>query len=73
MSQSSDTALECSICLNVCIQPVELPCSHIFCYLCMKGFAQRGRKCALCRVDIPSDYMQNPKLIETVSYLSYIL
>ena len=64
MSQNSE--LECSICLQICVQPVQLPCTHVFCYLCMKGIAQRNRKCALCRVDIPQDFMQNPKLIDQV-------
>ena len=31
-----DDVLECAICLNPCMQPVQLPCSHVFCFLCAK-------------------------------------
>ena len=27
---------DCPVCLQTCIHPVKLPCSHIFCYLCVK-------------------------------------
>ena len=44
----------CSICLQQFTYPVELPCKHIFCFLCIKGFAlnQTSARCALCRQDI---------------------
>ena len=29
--------LECAVCLQTCIHPVQLPCRHIFCFLCVKG------------------------------------
>ena len=32
-----DGPLECAVCLQTCIHPVQLPCRHIFCYLCVKG------------------------------------
>jgi E3 ubiquitin-protein ligase RNF146 len=55
--------LECAICLQPCVHPVRLPCSHMFCYLCMKGVAVRNRRCALCRADIPEDFVRRPILV----------
>lgn len=55
----------CPICLQTCVHPVELPCSHIFCFLCIKGvFIQdhSSRRCAICRQGIPTDVLRNPRL-----------
>ncbi|KAL1129291.1 hypothetical protein AAG570_013820, partial [Ranatra chinensis] len=58
--------LECPVCLQSCIHPARLPCGHVFCFLCVKGIAQYGsRRCAMCRRPIPSDYLDNPVLVET--------
>ncbi|KAM3180933.1 hypothetical protein ACTXT7_015336 [Hymenolepis weldensis] len=47
---------DCPICLQPLLQPVEIPCGHIFCYLCLKGSAFHRRKCPLCRGDrLPSE------------------
>jgi E3 ubiquitin-protein ligase RNF146 len=54
---------ECAVCLQPCVHPVKLPCSHIFCYLCVKGVANRSRKCALCRTAIPPDFVNKPQLL----------
>lgn len=62
-SESGVEAIECSVCLQTCIHPVQLPCSHIFCYLCVKGVAHRSKRCALCRMEIPLDFFNNPILI----------
>ena len=35
-ADKEDDVLECAICLNPCMQPVQLPCSHVFCFLCAK-------------------------------------
>ncbi|XP_033100746.1 E3 ubiquitin-protein ligase rnf146-like [Anneissia japonica] len=61
---SSDNILECSVCLQTCIYPVELPCRHIFCFLCVKGAANRSKRCALCRKEIPVDYFNHPRLVK---------
>lgn len=61
-SEASDK-LECAVCLQPCIQPVKLPCRHIFCYLCVKGSAQQSKRCAMCRQEIPVNYLDNPQLI----------
>ena len=36
-SPRQDLILECAVCLQTCIHPVQLPCRHIFCFLCVKG------------------------------------
>jgi len=54
---------ECPVCLQPCVFPVKLPCSHIFCFLCLKGVAGRNRRCALCRADIPQDFVRRPVLV----------
>ncbi|GFX77984.1 e3 ubiquitin-protein ligase RNF146, partial [Trichonephila clavipes] len=55
--------IECAICLQPCIQPVQLPCSHVFCYLCVKGVTYQSKRCAMCRQEIPVNYLDNPLLI----------
>lgn len=65
-----DSTPECSVCLQPCLHPVQLPCTHIFCFLCVKGFAYRSKKCALCRRDVELDYFVDPivvKIREVVS------
>lgn len=55
--------LECPICLQSCQFPVQLPCHHIFCFLCVKGVVSRGKGCALCRHAISSDFLFKPNLL----------
>jgi len=60
---SSRAIMDCPICLQNCVHPVELPCSHIFCFLCIKGVAmQSNGRCAICRSAIPHDVLTNPRL-----------
>ncbi|KAM7540981.1 hypothetical protein Aperf_G00000036322 [Anoplocephala perfoliata] len=57
---------DCPICLQPLLQPVEIPCGHIFCYLCLKGSAFHRRKCPLCRGGISMNFFNNPNVIPTV-------
>lgn len=61
---SQNSILECPICLQSCVHPVELPCSHIFCYLCIKGVFLQGPtgRCAICRQSIPHNVLTHPRL-----------
>ncbi|GIY05339.1 e3 ubiquitin-protein ligase RNF146-B [Caerostris extrusa] len=54
---------ECAVCLQLCVQPVQLPCRHVFCYLCVKGVTHQSKRCAMCRQEIPANYLDNPHLI----------
>jgi len=53
------TLLECSICLNLLVEPISIPCGHTFCRTCLVTTLQRAqKKCPLCRavcaVDAPN-------------------
>ena len=57
--------VECAICLEPCMQPIKLPCNHIFCFLCIKGitFNHHQHVCPMCRCEIEQKYVDNPSLI----------
>ncbi|CAL4071245.1 unnamed protein product [Meganyctiphanes norvegica] len=61
-----DEELECAVCLQKCVHPVRLPCSHIFCFLCVKGVANQSKRCAMCRQEIPPDFLDHPTLLSTL-------
>jgi len=52
--------LECTICLNPWLDPMELNCGHIFCYECLRKTDQR--LCPLCRAEIVSGKAPNRAL-----------
>ncbi|XP_047740156.1 E3 ubiquitin-protein ligase rnf146 isoform X2 [Hyalella azteca] len=53
----------CPVCLEDMIHPVKLPCSHVFCFLCIKGVSlTNGNLCPLCRGKIDSDFFIEPVL-----------
>ena len=56
------------MCFQPLSYPVKLPCGHVFCYLCVKGFSavRAVRRCALCRCDIPVEYVRKPALVDEV-------
>ncbi|XP_063623377.1 E3 ubiquitin-protein ligase rnf146 isoform X2 [Cydia splendana] len=58
---------DCAVCLQKCHHPTQLPCGHIFCFLCVKGVAIQNKKCAMCRAEIPPDYLDHPVLLEKAS------
>ncbi|CAJ1077174.1 E3 ubiquitin-protein ligase rnf146-like [Xyrichtys novacula] len=60
---SSPPTPECAICLQSCIHPVRLPCCHVFCFLCVKGASWHSKRCALCRQEIPEDFLERPVLL----------
>ena len=57
----------CSICREQYVHPVQLPCKHSFCYLCIKGATARSGRCALCRRTIPADYLERPGIVDVRS------
>lgn len=59
-----ENSLECAVCLEKCVHPAQLPCGHIFCFLCIKGFATQNKKCAMCRQEVPKDFIEHPNLLE---------
>ncbi|KAH0548421.1 E3 ubiquitin-protein ligase RNF146 isoform X6 [Cotesia glomerata] len=63
-TESQGNSMECAVCLQICVHPARLPCSHVFCYLCVKGVANQSKKCPMCRQEIPPDFVEKPNLIE---------
>lgn len=61
----SEGSLECAVCLEKCVHPAQLPCGHIFCFLCIKGFASQTKRCAMCRQEVPRDFIEHPKLLDS--------
>ncbi|XP_062871461.1 E3 ubiquitin-protein ligase rnf146 [Trichomycterus rosablanca] len=54
---------ECAICLQSCVYPVRLQCGHVFCFLCVKGASWHSKRCALCRQEVPEDFLDRPTLL----------
>ncbi|ODM92983.1 hypothetical protein Ocin01_13694 [Orchesella cincta] len=62
---------ECPVCLQTCMLPVQLPCGHLFCYMCIKGvFLNQNSGCPMCRGVIPITVLTNPVLKEDPDQLS---
>ena len=47
---------ECSICMSVMVEPVSLPCKHIFCAQCATMFLQKNSCCPLDRKIVPKNF-----------------
>lgn len=62
-AKEGSTTPECAICLQSCVHPVCLPCAHVFCFLCVKGASWQSKRCALCRQEIPEDFLERPVLL----------
>ncbi|XP_017778006.1 PREDICTED: E3 ubiquitin-protein ligase rnf146-like [Nicrophorus vespilloides] len=58
---------ECAVCLQPYVHPAQLPCGHIFCFLCVKGIANQSKKCAMCRQEIPRNFVKHPHLLGEVN------
>jgi len=61
---------ECSVCLDLPVHPVTLPCNHIFCYLCAKGLTRQAGQlaaCSLCRKDIPDGFLESAQVLAKAS------
>ena len=43
-----DSELSCSMCYEVFVEPVRLPCLHAFCYACVLQIEENQTKCPLC-------------------------
>ncbi|CAG0894790.1 unnamed protein product [Darwinula stevensoni] len=51
---------------RTCVHPVLLPCGHHFCFLCIKGATNQYKRCAICRQEIPQEYLDHPHLINNI-------
>ncbi|RZF39665.1 hypothetical protein LSTR_LSTR001186 [Laodelphax striatellus] len=68
--ESDPLVPDCAVCLQPCVYPSRLPCSHIFCFLCLKGIVSQSMKCAMCRQQIPADYLDHPDLLPSSAHPS---
>lgn len=54
----------CSLCYEIFVYPVTLPCKHRFCKLCLdKHFDNNGFTCPLCRSRV-SNWLRKLKLTD---------
>ncbi len=47
-----DDALLCGICLQPLVDPVDTPCSHTFCFVCLKSQLRMSKTCPIDRQSI---------------------
>lgn len=52
----------CDVCYDLLQYPVNLPCSHIFCFLCIKGAYFNNKLCPMCRAPIPDHIIKRPQV-----------
>ena len=62
---SEGEPLECPICRSTAVHPVQTPCGHIFCFLCIKGVLARDSRCCMCREEVPREFLDHPSLLAT--------
>lgn len=55
----------CDVCYDLLQYPVNLPCSHIFCFLCIKGAYFNNKLCPMCRAPIPDHVIKRPQVTKT--------
>ncbi|KAM3857564.1 uncharacterized protein ACN63O_018603 [Diretmus argenteus] len=56
----SEEQFQCSICLEVFVEPVSTPCGHSFCKACLQGYWNHSKKftCPMCK----KNYSKKPEL-----------
>ena len=60
MANLYDEGNICEICLQILQLPLNLPCNHVFCYLCLKG--QVGNTCPTCETPYDQKLIQKPEI-----------
>lgn len=56
VAEEMSDGFECSICLDLLCEPVQLPCNHAFCRSCLILDSVRERSCPLCRSKFPEGF-----------------
>lgn len=64
MSEERDYNKSCSVCWCQFEIPCQLECTHIFCFLCIKG---SRFKCPVCRTPFLKNYLTHPILVKPIS------
>ena len=54
------SALECTVCLAIFVEPVTLACGHTFCEECLEQSLAFDNRCPLCRGEVEKGpYIEN--------------
>jgi E3 ubiquitin-protein ligase UHRF1 len=63
-------SLKCSICFDLCRQPVSLPCQHNMCLKCFNDMNARSRKhaCPSCRSVFGRKIAENPRINTALTF-----
>ncbi|XP_034020604.1 zinc-binding protein A33-like [Thalassophryne amazonica] len=56
----SEDQFQCSICLEIFVEPVSTPCGHSFCKACLQGYWNHSKKflCPMCK----KSYSKKPEM-----------
>ena len=61
----NDAEDPCPGCFDTPLYPLQLPCNHVYCFLCAKDLCESGisqSKCAICRQLFPREIIENKPL-----------
>ena len=53
----------CPLCLDILFKPIQLPCNHNFCFICLNDLAFYETRCPLCRKEFSENYDKSEKNI----------
>ena len=53
----------CQMCKENLILPLQLPCKHMFCFLCAKG---QGSSCFICKMSFDKNLIEKPPSMDAV-------
>lgn len=57
----------CSICRGVILSPLQAPCDHLFCSVCISKWLEgRTRSCPLCQSTLTMGQMKTPRIINNL-------
>ena len=70
MSSLPDVDIMCAICLDPSYPPFVLPCTHVFCYMCIKHVAETHRPCPMCNALIPRYVLEGARISEDILNLA---
>jgi len=62
---------ECAVCQEVLNNPVQLPCSHLFCSGCLAECLRMKSMCPICRAELPPGFSA-PKATEIIKRMEGI-
>ena len=51
-----EAEFECQVCMTIMVEPVKLPCGHVFCAQCIQVFFVGKRECPMDRKKVPDTW-----------------